>query len=76
MLGVSIDAKAVRRRQGHAAYRTCRQGRQAKPEASLLIKAVRYLDPDLRMPPKNRKLSQEQIALLEGWVKAGAPMPA
>ncbi|MEY2427191.1 MAG: hypothetical protein QOJ40_76 [Verrucomicrobiota bacterium] len=45
------------------------------PETSLLIKAVRYLDPDLQMPPKNKKLPAEQIASLEAWVKMGAPMP-
>ena len=43
------------------------------PEASLLIKAVRYTDPDLQMPPKDKKLSAEQIANLEAWVKMGAP---
>src|SRR6266704_1636224 len=26
------------------------------PDASLLIKAIRYTDPDLQMPPKNKKL--------------------
>jgi hypothetical protein len=46
------------------------------PDASLLIKAVRYTDPDLQMPPKNKKLSAEKITALETWVKMGAPMPA
>ena len=46
------------------------------PDASLLIKAVRYTDPDLQMPPKDQKLSEMQIASLEAWVKMGAPMPA
>jgi hypothetical protein len=41
---------------------------------SLLIKAVRFADPDLQMPPK-KQLSEEQIATLEAWVKMGAPMP-
>jgi mono/diheme cytochrome c family protein len=45
------------------------------PEKSLLIKAVRYADEDLQMPPKNKKLSAEQIADLEAWVKMGAPDP-
>ena len=45
------------------------------PDASLLIKAVRYGDPDLQMPPKNKQLPAEQVALLQAWVKAGAPMP-
>src|SRR3954470_19500562 len=45
------------------------------PEKSLLIKAVRYASEDLQMPPKNKKLSDEQIADLEEWVKMGAPDP-
>lgn len=44
------------------------------PEASLLIHAVRHTDPHLTMPPKS-KLSPEQIADLEAWVKMGAPDP-
>jgi len=45
------------------------------PDASALIKAVRYTDPDLQMPPKDKKLSADQIAALEAWVKMGAPDP-
>ena len=47
------------------------------PEKSLLIKAVRYTDEDLQMPPRKSggKLSEEQIADLEAWVKMGAPDP-
>ncbi len=45
------------------------------PDKSLLIQAVRYTDPDLQMPPKNRKLAADQIALLEEWVQRGAPDP-
>jgi hypothetical protein len=49
------------------------------PENSLLIKAIRYTDADLQMPPPkgktDRKLSSEQIANLEAWVKMGAPDP-
>jgi hypothetical protein len=44
------------------------------PEASLLIKAVRYKDKQFQMPPK-RKLSDAQIADFEQWVKLGAPDP-
>ena len=43
-------------------------------EKSLMIKAVRYGDPDLRMPPKER-LSPEKVADLEAWIRAGAPDP-
>ena len=44
------------------------------PEASLLIKAVRYADPDLQMP-KAKKLEDDEIANLVAWVKMGAPDP-
>src|SRR5205823_11731591 len=46
------------------------------PDASLLIKAVRYSDSDLQMPPKNKKLPAQEIANLEAWVKMGAPLPS
>lgn len=45
------------------------------PEKSLLIKAVRYADENLQMPPKNKKLPPEKIADLEAWIKMGAPDP-
>jgi hypothetical protein len=45
-----------------------------EPEKSLLIKAVRYVDEDLQMPPK-KPLGKEQIAALETWIKMGAPDP-
>lgn len=45
-----------------------------KPEASKLIEAVRYGNPDMTMPPKG-KLPAAAIADLETWVKAGAPWP-
>lgn len=44
------------------------------PAGSLLIKAVRYDDEKLKMPPK-KKLSPEQVAALEEWVKSGAVWP-
>jgi Protein of unknown function (DUF1549)/Protein of unknown function (DUF1553)/Planctomycete cytochrome C len=44
------------------------------PENSLLIKAIRYTDPDLQMP-KDKKLGDDEIAALEKWVKMGAPDP-
>src|SRR6266496_2697425 len=45
------------------------------PEKSPLIKAVRYTDADLQMPPKGEKLSETQIHDLVAWVKMGAPDP-
>ena len=46
-----------------------------EPDKSLLIGAVSYADEDLQMPPKGKKLSDEQIATLTEWVKMGAPWP-
>jgi hypothetical protein len=48
-----------------------------KPDESLLIKAVRYHDKDLAMPPEKKggKLPEAIIADLVEWVKLGAPDP-
>lgn len=48
-----------------------------KPEESLLIKAVRYADKDLQMPPKDKggPLSAAEVESLETWVRMGAPDP-
>ncbi len=42
---------------------------------SLLVTAISYKDEDLQMPPKGKKLSDQQIATLTEWVKSGAPWP-
>src|SRR5436190_19309729 len=44
-----------------------------KPETSLLIQVLEYVDPP-RMPPDG-KLAAKDIALLTRWVKMGAPWP-
>lgn len=43
-------------------------------DGSLLIKAVRYQDEELQMPPKG-ELSDAEIGVLEKWVKSGAADP-
>jgi Protein of unknown function (DUF1553)/Protein of unknown function (DUF1549)/Planctomycete cytochrome C len=43
-------------------------------ESSLLVKAVRYDDPNLQMPPTG-KLDDELIRKLEHWISIGAPDP-
>ena len=45
-----------------------------EPEKSLLIKAIRYHEKGIEMPPKS-PLAPEQIARFEQWVKMGAPDP-
>jgi hypothetical protein len=44
------------------------------PDKSLLIKAIRYTDEDLKMPPKGR-LSNDVVADFVAWVQRGAPDP-
>jgi hypothetical protein len=44
-----------------------------EPNESLLIKAVRHSD-EIQMPPET-KLAASEIALLETWVRLGAPGP-
>jgi hypothetical protein len=48
-----------------------------KPDDSLLIQAIRWTDADLKMPPEDhgKKLTDQQIADLEEWVRRGAPDP-
>jgi cytochrome c len=48
------------------------------PANSLLVKLIRHegpADDPKPMPPKSPKLSDEDIAVIEQWVKAGAVMP-
>src|ERR1700752_3053861 len=45
-----------------------------EPAASILIEAVKQTGA-LKMPP-GRKLNDEQIGVLEQWIKDGLPMPA
>ncbi len=45
-----------------------------QPEKSLLLKAIRWVDPDLQMPPKEQ-LTAHEIKNFEIWIKMGAPDP-
>jgi hypothetical protein len=46
-----------------------------KSAESLLIAAVAHADPELKMPKKGEKLSDEQIGVLRAWIDQGAKMP-
>lgn len=46
-----------------------------KPDDSRIMHAVKYEDPELKMPPK-AKLPQESIDILAEWIKQGAAWPA
>ena len=45
------------------------------PEHSLLIRAIRYTDQQLKMPP-GEPLSPEVVAEFELWIREGASLPA
>lgn len=68
--GLRLDSKAAWQKGGESGSAIT----PGKPDESLLIKAVRYADKDLQMPPKNR-LPVAEVALLEEWIKMGAPDP-
>ena len=68
--GLNLDSRAGWEKGGDSGMALV----PGDPEASLLIKAVRYKDKQFQMPPK-RKLSDAQIADFEQWVKLGAPDP-
>lgn len=46
-----------------------------KPESSLLIKALRQTDPDLKMPRNAPRLNDSVINDFVAWIKMGAPDP-
>ena len=48
-----------------------------KPAESLLIKAIKYTDADLKMPPKETaRLTAAETAALKAWIDAGAKGPS
>lgn len=46
-----------------------------KPDSSYLIEVIRHLDPDVKMPPDDDQLRQEEIELLARWIEQGANWP-
>src|SRR5262249_22982681 len=46
-----------------------------KSAASPLVKFVAGLDPDVKMPPKGKALTAEEVGLLRAWIDAGAVWP-
>ena len=47
-----------------------------KPEKSLLLTAVKWLNSEYEMPPKeNDRLSPKQVEWVNQWIKLGAPWP-
>jgi hypothetical protein len=66
--GLRLDSRAAILHGGKAGPAVV----PGRPQASLLIRAVHY--EDLEMPP-GKKLPRKDVALLEEWVRMGAPWP-
>jgi len=72
--GLNIQTRAGMMKGGHDGVVLV----QGDPTTSLLVRLIRHEGPadDPRpMPPKSPKISDEDIATIERWVKAGAIMP-
>ncbi len=70
--GLRVDTAASLRRGGESGDATA----PTETQESLLIQRVASEDPAQRMPPEGKALSQDEVALLAAWIKAGARAPA
>src|SRR5262249_41749309 len=68
--GLLLDSRAGLRKGGDSGP----AGVPGPPEESLRLRAVRHQDASLQMPPKG-KLPPREVAVLEEWVRRGAPFP-
>ncbi|HLF94910.1 MAG TPA: DUF1549 domain-containing protein, partial [Planctomycetota bacterium] len=68
--GLRLDSKAATLKGGDTGPSLV----PGDPDKSLIVKAIRQKDDELKMPPKG-KLTDEQIADVEAWIKRGAPDP-
>ena len=69
--GLLLDSREGMLKGGNSGQPAIRPG---DPDSSLLIRAIRYSDPKLQMPPTGQ-LPAEQTRDFEAWVKMGAPDP-
>jgi mono/diheme cytochrome c family protein len=69
--GLRLDSRAAVLKAGESGLPAVVPG---KPAESLLLHAVMHSRKDLEMPPKG-KLTTNDIAVLERWIRDGAPWP-
>lgn len=71
--GLRVDARAALLRGGDSGPALV----PGKPEQSLLLKALRHIDPEVRMPPpkSGKTLPAGAAEDVEAWIRAGAPYP-
>ena len=68
--GLRLDSRTALLRGGKSGAAVV----PGKPAESLLVRAVRQRDDDLKMP-RNGRLTKRQVEALVRWVKIGAPFP-
>ncbi len=69
--GLALDSKAAMFKGGDTGPAVV----PGNPSKSLLVRAVQYHDPDIQMPPKNKKLKSSDINALTQWVIMGGYYP-
>src|SRR2546422_525449 len=69
--GLALDSQSGIRKGGNSGTVI----EPGQPERSLLLRAIRYQDKSLKMPP-GKALPAEIVADFETWIRGGAPMPA
>jgi cytochrome c553 len=69
--GLRVDSREALRRGGDSGPAVV----PGEPAKSLLLSAIKHLDPDLKMPSKAPKLDPALIADFERWISLGAPDP-
>lgn len=69
--GLQVDTRSLIRKGGGRGPAVV----PGKPEASLLLTAIAHDDDDLKMPPKQPRLSDAVIADFRRWIAMGAPDP-
>ncbi|HVW03231.1 MAG TPA: PSD1 and planctomycete cytochrome C domain-containing protein, partial [Planctomycetaceae bacterium] len=70
--GLRLDTAAALKEGGDSGSAIA----EGKPAESLLIQAITGTEGVAEMPPKEPRLTADQIAILKAWVAAGAKSPA
>lgn len=70
--GLRLDLRALMLRGGDSGLATIVPG---APDKSYLIDVVKHLDPEVKMPPDDDRIPEEEIKRLEQWIAQGAVWP-
>ncbi|HBE69383.1 MAG TPA: hypothetical protein DDW52_14650, partial [Planctomycetaceae bacterium] len=70
--GLRLDLRASMLKGGDSGIAAVVPG---DPSGSYLIEVIRHLDPDVKMPPDDDQLPQQEIDLFSRWIEQGAIWP-